>query len=284
MKDIDFLPAKYRDQHVQRKNQLWRVAVVAAFVVLAAAGSYALHAKRTRIEVRLQEATVRYEASLRRADKMVQLAIRLGELRADADLITYLRHPWPRTQILAAVLEPLPASISLSELQVDYSNGAETRSSRARSSRRPGGREQEDEEKLLPAQRDLRRLREEKDASRCVVALHGAAREQADLHAYLGKLGLSEMFEKVELLDIETSEETPGVFRFSVKLTVRSGYGQPGGPGSRAPLKSIRPEGDAVADMASGSWGSPRGDATIAVERTDETRTIAVDGTRGERR
>jgi hypothetical protein len=97
------------------------------------------------------------------------------------------------------------------------------------------------------------------DAANVVVTLKGTTRDNAALHIYLGQLGRSRLFAKVELLAIESSETTPGgTSRFGARLTVRSGYGQRSGPtpaesALRGPLAPVlrgegRGEGSASRD------------------------------------
>ena len=40
MKNIDFLPARYREKSTKQKTQAWRGVVVAAFCALLAAGGW----------------------------------------------------------------------------------------------------------------------------------------------------------------------------------------------------------------------------------------------------
>ena len=41
-----------------------------------------------------------------------------GSVRAGAELYTYLRHPWPRTQLFSALLRPLPEEITFLQVQI----------------------------------------------------------------------------------------------------------------------------------------------------------------------
>ncbi len=52
------------------------------------------------------------------ATKLASLQAELKQARPAPGLIAYLQHPWPRTQIVAAVVQPLLEGLSLSELRV----------------------------------------------------------------------------------------------------------------------------------------------------------------------
>jgi hypothetical protein len=154
----------------------------------------------------------------------------LAGLRSQAELIVYLRHPWPRTQLLAAVLGPLPEEVALDSIRIARDKaGVGAAALRARPTptdgTAPDGRP--------PAERDLALLREELDAAETIVALEGETSNTLALHAYLGALGRCDLFGRAELVSIEESEGAAGVFRFSARLAARPGYGQPNGPAPR---------------------------------------------------
>src|SRR4029077_12204634 len=83
---------------------------------------------------------------------------------------------------------------------------------------------------LDPAERDLRRLREEAAARETALVLRGCTSDTAARERYLVALGEEKLFVKVEMTSLEANaEQRAGTWRFSARLRIRPGYGQPGG-------------------------------------------------------
>jgi Tfp pilus assembly protein PilN len=231
MKDIDFLPAKYREANAQRRVQLWRMAVLACFAALLCAAAIGEYEVQRSTKHELEQVCTHYDLALADSQRLANLEQARDACRAEADLLTFLRHPWPRTRILAQLVAPLPDTIIFTRLQIE-------RQRTTGKSAAPMTMIPQDPAvaaaalaRLSPAQRDLRRLREEIDGSQTVVILEGTTRENTALHSYLGKLAAAPMFSAAELTSIESLEkEQPGASRFSARLVVRPGYGQRGGP------------------------------------------------------
>lgn len=230
MQDIDFLPVHYRQKRVQRQSQPWRVFAVAVFAALLAAAVFNQQGRSRRAETELAAIMPQYDLAVGQNRKLAGLHDKLSPARNTAELSTYLRHPWPRTQLLAAVLAPLPDGISLDQIHVT----ADTPQNRPRPERRfrAESEPQDDQlDKLPPAARDLIRLRDEFDKTGTVVLLSGTTGESAAVHRYLGELGGSDLFAKAELDSLDSPEDgRAGTLQFRATLTVRPGYGQPDGP------------------------------------------------------
>jgi Tfp pilus assembly protein PilN len=244
--EIDFLPEEYRQSHRQGKWQSWRRIVTAGLALLTALGiGYQYHRQR-RLAADLAVITGQYDAAMQQTTELTGLQTQLAAASAEADLYTYLRHPWPRTRILDALLAPLPEEITIEQLLVqgDSPSGAA-----ARHSAPPRDKNAEEELKKLPASaQDLKRLQAMCDFQPTVVTLSGVTTETVAVHHYLGRLAKSPLFVKAELAGIEAdSKDREPRLRFSATLTVRPGYGQPGGPAAQgSPAKpsqvSVVPE------------------------------------------
>ena len=230
MHDIDFLPAEYRQQHALRRRQPWRIILVGVVAALVGLASVAQHYRRRSLEAELAAIQPQHDLAVGQNQQLAALQSQLLAARATAELFTYLRHPWPRTRILAEVLAPLPAEVTLNRLDI----ARQTPTGRGPAQRRSRAEEQAEQAAkaaLQPATRDLKRLREEADPAHTIVTVAGVTTDGAALHRYLGSLEKSDLFSKVELSDIETSEGDPTrSLKFSTVLIVRPGYGQPGGP------------------------------------------------------
>ena len=230
MQEIDFLPVQYRQKHVQQRFQPWRIVVVAAFAVLLTTAVFSQQIRKSQAEKQLTALIPRYTLAVGQKRKLAELHAQLTPARNTAELFTYLRHPWPRTQLLDALLAPLPEGITLERLHI---TGEAPQSplwpGRPASLRDEAEGRQVD--KLPPAAGDLKRLRDEFDAITVVVSISGVASDSAAVHRYLDKLGRARLFTKADLDSIEGAKSDPaGGVEFHARLTVRPGYGQPGGP------------------------------------------------------
>jgi Tfp pilus assembly protein PilN len=230
MHDIDFLPIEYRQQHARRQVQPWRVVVVIVFLGLLTAATFAHYHQRWQTDKQLAAIVPCYESAVQQNHLLAETQSQLQTMQSTAELFTYLRHPWPRTQMLAALRAPLPKEITLSQLQILRENPAE----QTPAQQRPPDKKTEEEKlgKTPPAQRDLQRFRDELDKARTLVRITGTSSDTGALHGYLGALGKSDLFAKADLRSIESIEGKQGTTcRFQAMLVVRPGYGQPGGPG-----------------------------------------------------
>jgi Tfp pilus assembly protein PilN len=229
MLDIDFLPAQYHQRQARKRSKPWQAIVLLSFVVLvgvAAVGQYRQH-RGLRAELELM--APQYEQAVAAIARLDSLQKELKTARAEAALLIYLRHPWPRTQLLRALLESLPDQILLTELEIlTESRSLETR---------PGHRTPPDDDAekataaMAPAERDMAALRQQVDGMQTVIHLAGTTDDSAALHRYLGALAHSSLFRKAQLESIESIEGAGShAARFRATIVVRPGYGQPEGP------------------------------------------------------
>jgi Tfp pilus assembly protein PilN len=239
MRDVDFLPVEYRQTHAVRRWQPWRVIVMLVAGTLIFAGVTLQYQRRHRLQTELAQILPAHEAAQRRSQRLAELQGELQRVHAEAQLCVYLRHPWPRTRILEALLEPLPEAVSFEQLQIQKE--ARTTKNAVRPVM-PAAVPDKEAEKALAAQpaaaRDLKQLSEASDAQQTIVALGGLTTDADALHRYLGRLAQSPLFAKAEIVSIERdSGERGEVLRFRASLIVKPGYGQTGGP-SPAPAAS----------------------------------------------
>jgi len=233
MKDIDFLPASYREQTVHRKANVWRLFVGGLFIAALACSAVfqQLLARETRRE--LAQIQPPYDQAQALIARQAELQKQLQAADVEAELLTYLRHPWPATQVLSAALAPLPDCITLQQVRLYRAPAAPATNVRSPPQIRPGETEAP---KPNPAEHDLSRLREELDHCPTVLLLSGLTSDGAALQKYLVTLGEVKMFVKAELSSLESSGgERPNMLRFTARLVVRPGYGQPDGPVPQGP-------------------------------------------------
>ena len=225
MQDIDFLPAEYRNrQSTQRRRS--RRFVVAGFVPLVLLGIGVAQWRADRhIRAQLEAIQPECRAFDMQVMQLADLRDELKQADARAELLTYLEHPWPKTRLLSAILEPLPETVMFRSVRIARERPFGRRQIRSESEA------EIDATQLPPATRDLKLLREECDRATVTMTLTGTTEDGIALHRYLDELTDQPLFDKVELKSLEsdrTNEEV--MFRFEARLTVRPGFGQPHGP------------------------------------------------------
>ncbi len=242
MQDIDFLPQRYREAHADRNTHVWRVviAVVAAAVVSSSAGLQVRRRAALREHVGLAQSNLL--AVRGQSAELPELERRMQQAEVESQLHTYLRHPWPRTQILAELVRPLPDAVTLTSIRMGRDNAGGSPVAPAEQVVTPGAGPA-----AAPAQPtlkdDLDQLRKNYDGQRTVIRLEGASQDAVALHSYLAELGRSELLVDPELLSVQSSSptvsegkpaahdaESSSTRRFTAKVFLRPGFGQPNGP------------------------------------------------------
>ncbi|MBN2477611.1 MAG: PilN domain-containing protein [Pirellulales bacterium] len=230
MYDVDFLPVQYRQKDARRRAQPWRLIAVAAFLALLAGAAFSQHLRKRQVEGELDSILPSYELAISQTDQLSAAQDRLQTARGTAELYTYLRHPWPCTQLLAALVTSLPEEVTFRQVQiVRETDLSQPRTGPRNQTKREA--EQSQIDNLPPALRDLQRLRDRCDAAETLVLISGTTRDAAALHRFLGKLNNTRLFANAELDSIESvADDRQGLQQFDARLVVRPGYGQPGGP------------------------------------------------------
>lgn len=228
MNEIDFLPIEYRQKRGQQRAQPWRIAVLAGLALLVAIVAFAQQRRLARLDAQLAEVVPQYQAAVAGNEELKRLTGRIDAVRAEAELFTYLRHRWPTTQILDAILAPLPDEITFEQLEIRRENSPGP-SAGERTSHADREAESRRLASLPAAAQDLEQLRSQSDGGKTMVTICGLTTDSAVLHRYLGELSRQSLFAKAELDTIE-SDPITAKLRFRLSLVVRPGYGQPDGP------------------------------------------------------
>ena len=222
---IDFLPQRYREAKIKRSAGAWRLGVAFALAGMLLSTLYFQQRNLWAAQRDLAKVDILHEAARTLASQLAEEQSKFPSIDQEAELLTYLRHRWPRTQILHAVSSAMPESVQMSSLNIDF----ELPELRGGENLQTGKEDPVD--KNPSAARDLKRLREELDGGRWVVSVAGTSSDLAELHAYLNLLERQTLFSKVELVSIESPQSADQTdSRFHVRLVLRPGYGQPGGP------------------------------------------------------
>lgn len=220
MQNIEFLPQRYRDKDARRKVGVWRLAVVALLGGLVAAAALFQFRQKQQVRDKIDQAQPLYLAAQTKAAQLQQLQSVLASEQAKATLCAYLQHPWPRTQLLAAVAGAMPEGISINRIQI----GGQQISPR-RTSRTSESEEQENEEAAVePAVRDMMTLKAASNERVVMVVVVGTATDAEKINTYLKSLSESPFIGRVDLDSLENNE-TPtgnGQLRFTAKGVIRA--------------------------------------------------------------
>jgi hypothetical protein len=258
MKNIDFLPEIYTQNRVQRRAQAWWCMAAAAFAVVVLVAASTQWMIRDGIERELAKIEPKYEEALKRQAKLRSVRQEIERAEETANLYAYLSHPWPRSQILAHAIRPLPDSLRLTEITITYEAVPTPPSvAPAASSNGPA------KELPSPAQSDLAQLRAECDGRQTIVSIVGTATTLSELHAYVDQLGKSPLIEAAHVQAVETTAAGGNALepRFHLHVAVRPGYGQDGGPAIPAvPPRTavVGPQSSTIAAVHAGTEGGAR--------------------------
>lgn len=228
---LDFLPASYRQQTARRRDRRWRaVAFVGGVLLLSGAWIYrVLDHRAAQRNHDILSAPHETAVATEKAWEAAKNRLRVANL--EAELITYLRHPWMTSQMLSAIVGPMPDSMRLTELKV-VRETVRNRDGAPPQMRSPAEPPDKTEAQRPDPQRDLARLREEYDNQRVVVLLSGEALEGDALHGYIRRLAASDVFVQAELTSLQRDasgeRKAQPISQFQARAVIRPGIGQPG--------------------------------------------------------
>jgi len=226
MKEIDFLPAAYRERNAVHKARLCQLTMVLAFggMILLAAGYQIVLYRTAKHDLAL--ITVQHEDAIAKTTQLATLRLEVEKEREFAELYTYLKYPWPRTTLLAEIVRNLPAAVTLQELAIIEETSHQTvRSSGS------GVSVAMKESTETPAKADLETLKQQRDGSRSRIQVSGTTTDAGALHLFVMALNGTPLFESAKLHSMEAVPgDDPPKSKFLIRLITRPGYGQPGGP------------------------------------------------------
>lgn len=226
MADIDFLPTSYRQMTVHRKANVWRLLAGGLFVAMIGVSAVYQHILRAQVLRTLASTNSQYDRAEALVARQRELKQQLRLADDEAELLVYLRHPWPTTRVLAAALTPLPDCVTLHEIHLCNGEMAPVSTIAPKPATATKTADAEPTSK-----RDLEAISQEYDGRPRLLVLDGVTTNTALLQGYVLALGRSSLFAKAELISLQADSAGPStVTRFTARLIVRAGYGQPDGP------------------------------------------------------
>ena len=255
MKNIDFLPDVYRQREALRQARLWWCAVVLIFGTAISMAAGAQLWLRRNIQQQLNELDDQFAASQGQIRELAKLQTEIAKAGRAASLFTFLEDPWPRSQILAEVVRPLPASVRLTSVHVGEE--ALEKPQPEAGPRRRGARHEEDQgPKLSAAEADLATLRTEAERRQTFVELEGQTQDVPQLHHYVAQLGRSTLVAAAQIKSLEavTDENQQMRTSFTLRVIIRPGYCTSASVPQTAAQKTPKPApGSASATLSSQS-------------------------------
>src|SRR5947209_5658066 len=126
MKTIEFLPEVYRQREALRRARIWWVIVVMIFGGVLGSSAVAQVCLRRSLVQQLDALAAEYAASQSQVQELSALQAQIVCAGQEASLYTFLKNPWPRTQLLAEVVQPLPEGIRLTKVSIIEEEQAKT--------------------------------------------------------------------------------------------------------------------------------------------------------------
>jgi hypothetical protein len=230
MVEIDFLPAEYHQQYSRRHSKPWQIVAVWSCLGLVTILIIGQIIHRQFMECELVELAPAYDSAMTQNQRLADLRKQLQQLETECELITYMRHPWPRSRLLSALMSGLPEEITLQQLHIaleaDISAGSADRKSPV-SAQLTG----DQQKTCTPAEWDLQTLQGQCDGKRTVIILTGSTTDSAAVPHFLNEILSDPLFLKAELGSVSSvGESSAKAIQFRAKLVVRPGYSQTRGP------------------------------------------------------
>lgn len=256
VKQIDFLPDKFRHAVRRRRASYWRVLVVVLFVAVFIAAVGGLQAVRRIVRHQFDQTNSRYTVAQAQEKLLKDREAKLAELRAHADLITFLRHPWPRSNLIEQLFAPLPNTVVIEKLHL----GNELRPVPAAAASSEAATETNP---ARDASTDLVEIRKAVETNDVVIRLEGTTIDQPQLHLYLHQLAGGKMFRRadVESIEVAKTEAVAGgivceASRFTARIVVRAGWGLADGP--------------SITELSKRTGAAPTDAESVGEQSTDE--------------
>jgi hypothetical protein len=227
MKTIDFLPEIYRQRDALRRARLWWGIVVVIFSGAIGASVLAQAWLRHGLHEQLDDLTPQYAAAQTQVLELSMLQTQIQRAGHEASLYTFLENPWPRTQILAEIVRPVPDTIRLTQIHLAEEEQARTA---IYSGPRNTKAEEEAAAKASAPEKDLAKLQDENERRQTTIEIDGHTADVPRLHEYVGDISRSPLVAGATIKSLEAATANhAGRTRFTLRLLVRPGYCQRGG-------------------------------------------------------
>jgi len=217
--DIDFLPEGYQRQHGGQGSFTGSVVVTVLCISLLLIATVLQLGIRWKLASQLEEVTRQHKAAIEQTKTLARLREEKRNLDLQAELLTYLRKPWPRSVVLVQIAEAVPESTVLTSLEFRRVTTAAHRTTSRQASADASTDPQETTNGFAA---DLATLRAYLDGGPTVVTVEGLTQDVEKLHAqFLRRLNEARAFERAELHSVDRQPQSdPPVSRFNIELAL----------------------------------------------------------------
>lgn len=217
--EIEFLPKKYREK---RKGHSFQVSRLLLTVVVVAGMAGVLFYQLAKLHaVNLQVAAIdsEHEKIMQLMQEVERRRMDVADKRHHAKLLTFLDHPYPKSQIIAAIANPLPTEITITRLQITVEQLATTGA-------KPPSEKGKQAPKGHPMQLDLKQLIDDAKSHRCTVEVEGTTDDTSCLYTFLASLHQAEIIESAKIESIDPQQKSDGseFSNFTAHVKVKRGY------------------------------------------------------------
>ncbi len=196
---------------------------IAIFSVMALAiGAFSTYQIKNQDVLKKQAVTsnTRFLALKEIDRQLFQMQSRHQSISAEANLYSFIQCKIPTSRIITEVSNRLPRTCEIEDIKI--LNEARPESNRRSPANRRGTpSNQADEDKaLMPAQRDLKELAQEKSAFQRVIIIEGQTTNPTELHRFVESLANASVFTSADLRLLETDSEGYETASFRVRAIV----------------------------------------------------------------
>jgi hypothetical protein len=236
MKSIDFLPDFYRQRESLRRARIWWAMVVVIFSSAIGASALAQAWLRHGLMQQFDSLAAEYASAQTQVQELSAIQTQVTRVGQEASLYTFLKNPWPRTQLLAEIVRPLPESIRLTKINILEEEQAKTA---VQVGPRNMKAEEEAAAKAGGPEKDLAKLQEEVGRRQTVIEIEGYTSDVPRLHAYVSDLSRSPLIAGASPKSLVSSGANQQARTgFTLRLMVRPGYCQRGGDTTQTPANT----------------------------------------------
>lgn len=233
MKSIDFLPDIYRQREALRRARLWWGIVVVVFGGAIGASTLAQAWLRHSIHQQMDSLSADFAAAQTQVQELSTLQSQIVRAGHEASLYTFLENPWPRTQLLAQIVGPMPDCIRITQIHISEQESAKTA---IQAGPRNVKADEDAAAKATGPEKDLARLQEEMDRRQTMIEIDGHSSDVSKLHDYVAAVSRSPLVADATIKSLEAApnqtaqnqagQNQAGKTRFTLRLQIRPGYCQ----------------------------------------------------------
>ncbi|RCS42094.1 hypothetical protein DTL42_19895 [Bremerella cremea] len=220
MNEIEFLPKRFREKQRRSTIKAPRLLIFSLLISLLAIVSLVELARLYQVRSQLANLKVQHKRIDLLAQQVEQTRAEVAQKRHYARLQTFLEYPYPRSQILAVLLNPLPGDITIKRIELTHSqvvgNSTRQKSEKGNGQVPPGD----------PMQIDLAQLIDENKTRQCTVELEGTTDNTSLLYTFLATLHESKLIEsaKIESIDPQLDSDGREFSNFTAHVQIRRGH------------------------------------------------------------